>query len=139
MTQAEAYAEVYPVDPDMSRTELCRLASNLFNCKAMKEEAVRIEKAENNALRRAKEKEAEECRQLWTRTDSVRRLIDILDDCERDRKDSLDRGEGVPVPVARLERDTIDSINKMMGYNEPEEQKIDTTINIEFDDGGFGV
>lgn len=41
----------------------------------------------------------------------------------------------IPVAAARLERDTIDSLNKMMGYNEPEQHEVDTTITVEFGDG----
>ena len=47
-----------------------------------------------------------------------------------------DMDEPVPQQVALVERNTIETLNKMMGYNEPEKQTVDNTINITFGDGG---
>ena len=38
--------------------------------------------------------------------------------------------------MAFVERNTIETLNKMMGYNEPEQQKVDNTISITFGEGG---
>ena len=98
-------------------------------------EIKRLDKIDEEAQKKAAQKEAEDLRKLWSRKDSVIRLIDILDDCQRTRNQAAENCESIPVAAARLERDTVDSLNKMMGYNEPEQHEVDTTINVEFGDG----
>lgn len=98
-------------------------------------EIKRLDKIDEDAQKKAAQKEAEDLRKLWSRKDSVIRLIDILDDCQRTRNQAAAEFQEIPVAAARLERDTVDSLNKMMGYNEPEQQVVDTTITVEFGDG----
>lgn len=98
-------------------------------------EIKRLDKIDEDAQKKAAQKEAEDLRKLWSRKDSVMRLIDILDDCQRTRNQAAEAMQEIPVAAARLERDTVDSLNKMMGYNEPEQQVVDTTITVEFGDG----
>lgn len=98
-------------------------------------EIKRLDKIDEDAQKKAAQKEAEDLRKLWSRKDSVIRLIDILDDCQRTRNYAAAKFQEIPVAAARLERDTVDSLNKMMGYNEPEQQVVDTTITVEFGDG----
>lgn len=98
-------------------------------------EIKRLDKIDEDAQKKAAQKEAEDLRKLWSRKDSVIRLIDILDDCQRTRNQASEAMQEIPVAAARLERDTVDSLNKMMGYNEPEQQVVDTTITVEFGDG----
>lgn len=98
-------------------------------------EIKRLDKIDEDAQKKAAQKEAEDLRKLWSRKDSVIRLIDILDDCQRTRNFAAEAMQEIPVAAARLERDTVDSLNKMMGYNEPEQQVVDTTITVEFGDG----
>lgn len=98
-------------------------------------EIKRLDKIDEDAQKRAAQKEAEDLRKLWSRKDSVIRLIDILDDCQRTRNQAEIAFQEIPVAAARLERDTVDSLNKMMGYNEPEQHEVDTTITVEFGDG----
>lgn len=98
-------------------------------------EIKRLDKIDEDAQKKAAQKEAEDLRKLWSRKDSVMRLIDILDDCQRTRNQAAVEFQEIPVAAARLERDTVDSLNKMMGYNEPEQQVVDTTITVEFGDG----
>lgn len=98
-------------------------------------EIKRLDKIDEEAQKKAAQKEAEDLRKLWSRKDSVIRLIDILDDCQRTRNQAAAEFQEIPVAAARLERDTVDSLNKMMGYNEPEQHEVDTTITVEFGDG----
>ena len=98
-------------------------------------EIKRLDKIDEDAQKKAAQKEAEDLRKLWSRKDSVMRLIYILDDCQRTRNQAAEAMQEIPVAAARLERDTVDSLNKMMGYNEPEQQVVDTTITVEFGDG----
>lgn len=138
-TAAEAYSTVFPIADDVPRAQLNNIAAAAFRMKCVREEMERLDKEDQRAIRQQAEADAKSCRKIWSRTDSVQRLVDILNDCEATRKESMQTGDGVPVPVARLERDTVDSLNKMMGYNEPEKSEVDTTMNIVFDDGGYGV
>jgi hypothetical protein len=98
-------------------------------------EIKRLDKIDTDAQKKAALKDAEDLRKIWSRKDSVLRLIEILDDCQRTRHLAADSMQDIPVAAARLERDTVDSLNKMMGYNEPEQHEVDTTIIVEFGDG----
>lgn len=134
-SKTDAYKMVY--DDWENRVKPEYLYSTAYNkfTKDVMAEIRRREKVEQDAQKKAAEKEAADLRKLWSRRDSVERLMDIMDDCKRTRDDAAESGDGVPVGVARLERDTVDSLNKMMGYNEPEQQQIDQSITVDFGDG----
>lgn len=133
--KTEAYKTVY------DDWEIRAKPENVYNCanaKFSKEVMAEIRRRQKDiqiAQKKAAEKDAEECRKLWSRKDSVSHLVSIVVDCQRTREDAMAVGDGVPVAVSRLERDTVDSLNKMMGYNEPEQQQIDQTITVDFGDG----
>jgi hypothetical protein len=113
---------------------VCKAAYAAFTPLVMAE-IRRLDKIDEDAQKKVAQKEAEELRKLWSRKDSVVRLIEILDDCQRTRIQAAAAFQEIPVAAARLERDTVDSLNKMMGYNEPEQHEVDTTITVEFGDG----
>ena len=133
-SKTEAYKTVY-TDWDIRLKEgtVSKRAYDAFT--PLMAEIKRLDKIDEDAQKRAAQKEAEELRELWSRKDSVIRLIDILDDCQRTRNQAAAKFQEIPVAAARLERDTVDSLNKMMGYNEPEQHEVDTTITVEFGDG----
>lgn len=131
----DAYKQVYDDWEIRTKPEnLYSAAYNKFTKEVMAEIRSR-EKAMQDAQKKAAEKDAEECRKLWSRKDSVSHLVSIVSDCQRTREDAMADGDGVPVAVSRLERDTVDSLNKMMGYNEPEQQQVDQTVTVDFGDG----
>lgn len=133
-SKTEAYKAVY-TDWDIRLKEgtVSKRAYDAFT--PLMAEIKRLDKIDEEAQKRAAQKEAEDLRKLWSRKDSVTRLIDILDDCQRTRNQAAAEFKEIPVAAARLERDTVDSLNKMMGYNEPEQHEVDTTITVEFGDG----
>ena len=133
-SKTEAYKAVY-TDWDIRLKEgtVSKRAYDAFT--PLMSEIRRLDKIDEEAQKRAAQKEAEDLRKLWSRKDSVIRLIDILDDCQRTRIQAAVEFKEIPVAAARLERDTVDSLNKMMGYNEPEQHEVDTTITVEFGDG----
>ena len=132
--KTEAYKAVY-TDWDIRLKEgtVSKRAYDAFT--PLMAEIKRLDKIDEDAQKRAAQKEAEDLLKLWSRKDSVIRLIDILDDCQRTRNQAAAEFQEIPVAAARLERDTVDSLNKMMGYNEPEQHEVDTTITVEFGDG----
>ena len=132
--KTEAYKAVYTDwDTRLKEGTVSKRAYDAFT--PLMAEIKRLDKIDEDAQKKAAQKEAEDLRKLWSRRDSVERLIDILDDCQRTRNQAAEDCESIPVAAARLERDTIDSLNKMMGYNEPEKHEVDTTITVEFGDG----
>lgn len=133
--KTDAYKQAYDDWEIRTKPEyLYNAAHNKFTKEVMAE-IRRREKTVQDAQKKAAEKDAEACRKLWSRRDSVSHLVSIVTDCQRTREDAMADGEGVPVAVSRLERDTVDSLNKMMGYNEPEQVQQDTTITVDFGDG----
>lgn len=110
-------------------------ASRAFTEEVLREYS-RLKTLAADAERKAAEEDAEHCRSLWSKRNAIEQLVDIVRDCERTRKMARDMDEPVPQQVALVERNTIETLNKMMGYNEPEKQTVDNTINITFGDGG---
>lgn len=112
------------------------IATNEFAKPLVKEEVERREAARENAINDAAMSEAEHIASLWSREDSVRRLIEIADDCQRARIAAQEaEDEDFPVMTARLERDTVDSLNKMLGYDAPVKIDQDQHIHVVFDGG----
>ena len=110
-------------------------ASQAFT-KDVMAEVSRLKSLAADVERKAAEEDAEYCRQLWSKRKSVEQLVNIVRDCERTRLLAREADEPVPQQVALVERNTIETLNKMMGYNEPEKATVDNTINITFGDGG---
>lgn len=98
--------------------------------------------AQEAALKEAAMGEAERVTALWSREDSVRRLMEIADDCRRRRHSTEGEEELMDrdgIAAARLERDTVESLNKMLGYDAPVRVDADQSITVRFaaaDDGG---
>ena len=116
------------------------IATNEFAKPLVKAEVDRREAARENAINDAAMSEAEHIASLWSREDSVRRLIEIADDCQRARIAAQEAAEDgsvgdFPVMTARLERDTVDSLNKMLGYDAPVKIDQDQHIHVVFDGG----
>lgn len=137
----DGYKRVYTdwmVRTQDDTVSVCKAAHRVYTDKVRREIDRRtrmLDKAQKKAAEKTAKEEYEECRKLWSRADSVRSLVGIISDCQRAREDAMEQGEGVPVSVSRLERDSIESVNKMMGYNAPEEVQQDTTITVDFGDG----
>ena len=113
-------------------------ASRAFTDDVMAEYS-RLKTLAADAERKAAEEDAAYCRQLWSKRKSVEQLVDIIRDCERTRMLAREAGEAVPSQVAMVEKNTVDTLNKMMGYNEPEKATVDNTINITFGNGEEGA
>lgn len=137
----EGYKRVYAdwmVRTQDDTVSVCKAAHRVYTDKVRREIDRRtrmLDKAQKKAAEKTAKEEFEECRKLWTRRNSVEHLVGIISDCQRTREEAMAAGEGVPVSVSRLERDTIDTVDKLMGYNAPEEVQQDTTITVDFGDG----
>lgn len=130
--KTRAYREAYPEKAaKISRGSLHSYASAAFTADVMAE-VERLQKLSEDAERKAAEKEAEDCAKLWSRQKSVKSLLSIMDDCVRTRDKAREADEPIPYTAAQVEKQCIDSLNKMMGYNEPERLENDTNITIEY-------
>lgn len=136
----DGYKMVYPdwaVRTKDDSVSVCKAAGRVYTPKIRREIARQkrlTEKAQQKAAEKTAKEEYEELRKLWSRRDSVEHLVSIIADCQRTREDAMADGDGVPVSVSRLERDTIDTVDKLMGYDAPQEIQQDTTITV-----GFGA
>lgn len=130
-SKAEAYVKVF--GNPKGKTSATVLASQLFAREHVRKEVQRRKAEMEKASAQRSVEEMKKCQQLWSRSDSVKRLIDILDDCQRTRsEDGINKDT---VQTVRLERDTVDSLNRMLGYNEAEKIEADTTVKVEMDGG----
>lgn len=135
-TKTAAYKAVHPDwETEVGVKLVGTYASKAFT-KDVMAEVERLKLLDKEAERKAAEADAEYCRKLWSKRKSVEQLVDIIQDCQRTRRLARETNEPVPQQVALAERNTIETLNKMMGYNEPEKATVDNTINITFGDGG---
>lgn len=105
---------------------------NVFERREVIAEIRKVQKETERAERKAREAEAKAVAELWSKRDAVSELLSIVKDCQNSRDRANENGEGVPVAVSKLEKETIEALNKMLGYNAPEEQRVDSTVNVEF-------
>lgn len=92
--------------------------------------------AQEEAMKEAAMSEAERVTALWSREDSVKRLIDIADDCQARRKAEDEDGSLLmdrdSIAAARLEKETVEALNKMLGYDAPVRVDADQNIVVKF-------
>lgn len=128
----EAYRSVYPgCDDGSHKSPVTYRASKAFT-KPMRAEIARLDAIAEEAERKEIERAAKKAAKKWSKTDAVGSLVNLVRKCERQIGEEFERGEGVNTRVADTMRGTIESLNKMMGYNEPEKQAIDTNIKVIF-------
>lgn len=131
-SKTKAYKEVYPAKAASVKPEgIYSYASSAFTAEVM-EEVDRLKKIAEEADREAVRKDSEAVAKLWSRKKSVESLLSIMDDCIRTRDTAREAGEAIPYAAAQVEKQCIDSLNKMLGYNEPEKMENDTSITIEY-------
>lgn len=134
-TKKDAFILAFPERAAKIRDLPCA-AGKEFAKPVVADEVKRREAARDRAIESAAMSEAEHIASLWSREDSVRRLIEIADDCQRARIAAQEaEGEDFPVMTARLERDTVDSLNRMLGYDAPVKIDQDQHIHVVFDGG----
>lgn len=137
-TKKQAFIDAFPERGKMKAVST--MAWEEFQKIPVAEEVRRREAARDSAMQAASMSEAEHIAKLWSREDSVRRLIEIADDCQRARVEAqMAADDGTvgdfPVMTARLERDTVESLNKMLGYDAPVKLAQDQQIHVVFDGG----
>lgn len=129
---SEAYRRVYPdCDHDGLSTPIKNRANAAFS-PAMRAEIARLDAIAEEAERKEIERAAREAAKKWSKADAVNALVGVVRKCERQLDEETARGEGVNTRVADTMRGTIDTLNKMLGYNEPEKQAVDSTISVVF-------
>jgi hypothetical protein len=131
----DAYRRVHPdCDNDGHRTTVAFRAARAFT-KPMREEIARLDDIAKEAEQKAIERSAKEAAKLWSKFDSVKSYVNLVKKCEKQIDEETERGEGVNTRVADTMRGTIDSLNKMLGYNEPDKQSVDSVIRVVFGGG----
>ena len=77
----------------------------------------------------------------WSRADSIDHLKQVIDAAREAMRVPVKSDDGDVVgydfepAAARVIRDTVETINKMQGYNEPEKSEVDARVSVEFADG----
>lgn len=134
-SKTEAFTAAFPERAAKS-TRPAGQATREFAKKAVVEEVARREAARDAALKEAAMGEAERVTELWSREDSVRRLLEIADACRERRREVDEYGclimDRDGIAAARLERDTVDSLNKMLGYDAPVRLEQDQSLTVRF-------
>ena len=134
-TKTEAFSAAYP-ERAAKLKNLSGAASVEFARPEVVEEIGRRRAAQEEAMKAAAMDEAERVTALWSCEDSVKRLIDIADDCQARRKLQDEDGSLLmdrdSIAAARLEKETVEALNKMLGYDAPVRVDADQNIVVKF-------
>lgn len=127
-----AFRMVHPdCENDGCTTTVYVRASRAFNAK-VRSEIDRLDKLHETAEKKAAERAAKEAAKKWSKADSIDALVTIVNACRDEMETDIATGQGVNTRVADTMRGTIDTLNKLLGYNEPEKQEVDNTICVVF-------
>lgn len=127
-----AFRMVHPdCENDGCTTTVYVRASRAFNDK-VRSEIDRLDKLHETAEKKAAERAAKEAAKKWSKADSIDALVTIVNACRDEMETDIATGQGVNTRVADTMRGTIDTLNKLLGYNEPEKQEVDNTICVVF-------
>lgn len=130
-----AFRAVHPdCDNDGCTTPVYVRASRAFKDK-MRREIDRLDKLKESAEKKEADRAAKEAAKKWSKADSIDALVAIVNACRDEMETDISTGQGVNTRVADTMRGTIDTLNKLLGYNEPEKQEVDNTIRVVFGRG----
>lgn len=127
-----AFRAVHPdCDNDGCTTPVYVRASRAFKDK-MRREIDRLDRLKETAEKKEADRAAKEAAKKWSKADSIDSLVSIVRTCQDEMDNDASSGGGVNTKLADTIRGTIDTLNKMLGYNEPDKQEIDNTIRVVF-------
>ena len=130
-----AFRAVHPdCDNDGCTTPVYVRASRAFKDK-MRREIDRLDRLKETAEKKEADRAAKEAAKKWSKADSIDSLVSIVRTCQNEMDYDTANGGGVNTKLADTIRGTIDTLNKMLGYNEPDKQEIDNTIRVVFGRG----
>lgn len=107
----------------------------------VREEIERLLAAEQQARADAYKAQTAEELERWSRDDSIDHLKQVILAAQEAMRVPLKNDDGDVVgydfdpSAARVIRDTVETLNKMQGYNEPEKSEVDAKVSVEFADG----
>ena len=131
--RTEAYKAAYAVDSEAKEESIKRLAYKIHGLPQVEAEIKRriTELSAIDAEQTIKERI--KARAKWSRDDSINALKKIVSTCIDGMAVHDDDGSIIKTDAAAANsaRGAIDSINKMLGYNEPEKSDVTNTITID--------
>lgn len=127
---------------NMDATAIASNAQAIFLRKCVQEEISRLLAAKEQARAEAYKEEFAAQLAQWTRDDSLNALREVVGKARDAIRVPVYDSNGEIVDykfdsaAARVIRDTVETLNKMQGYNEPEKSEVDAVISVAFADGG---
>lgn len=113
----------------------------MFKRPLVRAEINRLLAAEQQARADAYKAQTAEELERWSRDDSIDHLKQVILAAQEAMRVPLKNDDGDVVgydfdpAAARVIRDTVETLNRMQGYNEPEKSEVDAKISVEFSDG----
>lgn len=126
----------------MDSTAIANNAQTVFLRKCVQDEISRLIAAKEQARAEAFKEDFSAQLAKWSRDDSLNALREVVEEAKGAIRTSVYGPDGEVVgykfdsAAARVIRDTIETLNKMQGYNEPEKSEVDAVISVAFADGG---
>lgn len=133
-TKTDAFRRAFPERAEKAKA-LGRMAQNAFESDHVIAELERRRAAREKALQKSAESEAERVAKLWSREQHLKALLE-LKDWSAGVRETADSNKDA-VAAGKLERETMDSIGKMLGFDAPVKVESDTSITVRFGSGDW--
>ena len=107
----------------------------------MQDEIARLQAADEQARSDAYAQQCAAELDAWSRADSIDHLKQVIDAAREAMRVPVRGDDGDVIgydfdpSAARVIRDTVETLNKMQGFNEPEKSEVDARVSVEFADG----
>lgn len=137
-TQKDAFVRAFPERASTTKN-IDSMVHYEFSKNVVKDEIKKRKEIHNKALEGQYGSEIERITKLWSRETHVKRLMEIADAARKRRGNGEDMDRDA-ISAGKLERDTLDSLGKVLGYDAPIKIDADSKITVSFaGDGDLGA
>lgn len=110
------------------------IALREFRKEAVQKEIEKRNKIHEKVLEEQYGSEIERITKLWSRETHVKRLMELAEAARKRRGNGEDMDRDA-ISAGKLERDTLDSLGKVLGYDAPIKIDADSKVTVSFDTG----
>lgn len=138
--KSAAFRESYSVG-NMNATQVAANANRVYKRPAVQEEIKRLQAVEEELRQDAYRAQMLDEMSQWSRADSLDKLRQVVIAASEAMRTPIENEDGAVVgysfdaSAARVVRDTVETINKMQGYNEPDKSEVEAVISVAFSEG----
>ena len=130
-TKQDAFCKAFPERANIKAVDQAVMRE--FRKDSVQAEIEKRRAARDRAMQKAADTEAAKISKLWSREQHLKALLDLKDWSAGVRQTADSNKDAVA--AGKLERETMDSIGKMLGFDAPVKVESDSSITVRFGSG----